>query len=148
MLVSQPTGDPVDSDHYAESPLLATDGLIRAGLSYPVRTLTVFTHLACSGPKTNTAPRCGLSSTYHCKPLTFIGCQIRKQYDLQPTRGYHSIMLIHDSLDTEAFQSAPLHYNLDLTCPRTLASPLSPVVDTFIGSSTPFWCQHWLQHKS
>ena len=26
-----------------------------------------------------------------------------KQIDLQPTRGYHSIMLIHDSLDTEAF---------------------------------------------
>ncbi len=55
MLVSQPTGDPVDSDHYVGSPLLATDGLIRAGLSYPVQTLTVFTHLACSGPKPNTA---------------------------------------------------------------------------------------------
>ena len=44
---SKPAGDPVDSDHFAGSPLQATDGLIRAGLSYPVRTLTVFTRLAC-----------------------------------------------------------------------------------------------------
>jgi hypothetical protein len=45
--MSRPAGDPVDSDHFAGSPLQATDGLIRAGLSYPVRALTVFTCLAC-----------------------------------------------------------------------------------------------------
>ena len=42
-------GDPVDSDHYVGSLPLATDGLIREDLAIPVQTLTVFTHLACSG---------------------------------------------------------------------------------------------------
>jgi hypothetical protein len=41
--------------------------------------------------------RCGLSSTYHLVPLTLL------QYDTKPTRQYDSIMLIHDSLDTEVF---------------------------------------------
>ena len=42
--------------------------------------------------------RCGLSSTYHLVPLALL------QYDAKPTRQYDSIMLIHDSLDTEVFQ--------------------------------------------
>ena len=41
--------------------------------------------------------RCGLSSTYHLVPLTLL------QYDTKPTRQYDSIMLIHDSSDTEVF---------------------------------------------
>jgi hypothetical protein len=47
-VVSRPTGDPVDSDPAAVSNNW-TDGLILQGLCYPYKTLTVFTHLACSG---------------------------------------------------------------------------------------------------
>ena len=62
-----------------------------------------------------------------------------KQYDLQPTRGYHSIMFIHDSLDTEAFQYLLKHCDnlFFFTCPQTLAGPLPPVGHTIIGSSSP-----------
>ena len=41
-----------------------------------------------------------------CRPRTtasHLPIDQMRQYDLQPTRGYHSIMSIHDSLDTEAF---------------------------------------------
>ena len=38
--MSQPGEDPVDSDHFTRSPLQATDGLGRIGLSYPIRLLT------------------------------------------------------------------------------------------------------------
>ena len=41
--------------------------------------------------------RCGPSSTYHLVPLALL------QYDTKPTRQCDSIMLIHDSLDTEVF---------------------------------------------
>jgi len=47
-VVSRPTGDPVDSDPTVVVNSWA-DGLILEGLSYPYKTLTVFTHLACSG---------------------------------------------------------------------------------------------------
>ncbi len=62
-----------------------------------------------------------------------------KQYDLQPTRRYHSTRFIPGSLDTEAIQFSPQHYKRFLTCPQTLAGPLPPVYGTVIGSSSPFW---------
>ena len=45
----RPTGDPVDSDPTVVASNSWADGLILEGLSYPCKTLTVFTHLACSG---------------------------------------------------------------------------------------------------
>ena len=50
--------------------------------------------------------RCGLSSTYHLVPLTLL------QYDTKPTRQYDSIMLIHDSLDTEVFSITSALYRM------------------------------------
>ena len=44
-------------------------------------------------------PRFGLSSTYHLTPLAQIDAE---EYDVKPTRRYHSALLIQDSLDTEA----------------------------------------------
>ena len=40
------------------------------------------------------------------------------QYDIQPTRRYHSIMLIHDWLNTGAFSPiSPLHYTTNFNVP-------------------------------
>ena len=133
--MSRPAGDPVDRDHFAGSPLQATDGLIRTGLSYPVRTLTVFTCLACQG--TSAFP-IGVD----CHPRTTV-CHLlifnHKQYDKQPTRGFHSTMFIHGSLDTEAISISSALRGENFTCPQTLAGPLPPVQSTFLqGAHPPF----------
>ena len=44
----QPTGDAVDSDRFIGLLLQETDGLILPGFAVLNKTLTVFTHLACS----------------------------------------------------------------------------------------------------
>ena len=78
--------------------------------------------------------RCGLSPTYHLTPLAIAN----RQYDVKPTRGYHSIMFIHDSLDTRAFSCLPCTIRQIYHAPQTLAGPLPPVNNRVIGSSSPF----------
>ena len=123
---SRPAEDPVDSDHFPGSPPGATDGLIQEDFAVPVWTLTVFFRLACSEVHIHlqTLPfrKCvklhaksqnamqNLLLGVTCRSRTTVchlhysgyipGCSTTTP----PTRGYHSIMLIHDSLDTEAFQ--------------------------------------------
>ena len=119
---NEPTGDPVDSDptscqgintRFGAKSQCWADGLVLARLSYPYIECWPFSPVLPVRMRL-TFRRCGLSSTYHLIPLA---CWYRetdrnsyrtdrlRQYDIKPTRRYHSVMLIHDSLDTEAFST-------------------------------------------
>jgi hypothetical protein len=97
----RPAGDPVDSDQAQKyMPNRRSDP---RGLSYPYWNFDRF-HPPCLFIKylsilVDILLRCGLSPTYHVMPLT----RLNVQYDITPTRRYHSILLIQDSLDTGAF---------------------------------------------
>ena len=151
----EPTSDPVDSDPVTMLLPLNRRSDPNGVLLPSFETLTVFTCLAYSGeiqpyyPKTifplgvACQPRTtvchffseemnGKRTTIHLKMLNM------REYDIQLTRRYHSIMLIHDWLHTRAFSPiSPLHYMEIFTCARTLASPLPPVQGRLIGSSSP-----------
>eukprot|EP00116_Pleurobrachia_bachei_P017547 sb/3477809/ len=63
--------------------------------------------------------RCGLSSTYHHVPLAW-GCSVPSSPTTWPTRRYHSIMLIHDWLDTGAFSPSLQRYMRIFRAPGSL----------------------------
>ena len=107
--------------------------LSRGDLAIPAWILTVFTHLACYDIRY--INRCDLSITYHFKPLAE---NFSHQYDLKPTRRYHSVMFIHELVSHGGLLFLLLHYSVCFTWPRALASPLPPVADTLIGCSIPF----------
>ena len=73
-----------------------------------------------------------LMGTHHCTALS------GQLPELLPTRGNHSALLIQSSLDTGAIQYLPCTISVILTCPRTLAGPLPPVVGSIIGTGSPF----------
>ncbi len=87
-----------------------------------------------------TSLRCGLSSTYHLTPLAQIYAE---EYDIKPTRRYHSALLVQDSLDTEAFSMLLSTISSILTCPRVLADPLPPVKNYPLESSTSLGNSFW-----
>ena len=140
---NQPAGDPVDSDRLyplgrPKSPE-ATDGLIPAPLPWDTETLTVFTGLACSpvflfiGGNPWLGVGCRPRTTH--RPISNCArAQVQGSFaqpychgSNEPTREYHSILLIQDSLDTWGLRFSPLHYISSLTCPRGLTAPLLPV---------------------
>ena len=155
----EPASDPVDSDPVTMllSPNRRSDP---SGVLLPHLKLWPFSlawPVQVKHSRNRAYPRCGLSATYHCMPLTsflsqntdkvvqmiswtfyfhflynfwretlsflqsalaFIFSYLLTQYDIQPTRRYHSIMLIHDSLNTGAFSPiSPLHYTTNFYVP-------------------------------